>query len=203
MTASTSALYSQALARIDATNAEDPNLETENGAARPKELLYAERMSACLARLLPDASEALRLACRCQHLRRWEIPRASYPVDRKGYLQWRTALGRFHAETAGRILRETGYDDATVARVASLVRKERRTTDAETQALEDVAALVFLEHYFAQFAEKHDDEKLAGIVKKTWQKMSPHGHEAAAALAATLPPRLQKIVAMALQQPAT
>jgi hypothetical protein len=203
MTASTSALYSQALARIDAANAEDPNLETENGAAQPKELLYAERMSACLARLLPDASEALRLACRCQHLRRWEIPRASYPVDRKGYLQWRTALGRFHAETAGRILKETGYDEATVARVQSLVRKERRTTDAETQALEDVAALVFLEHYFAQFAEKHDDEKLAGIVRKTWQKMSPHGHEAAAALAAKLPPRLQNIVAMALQQPAT
>jgi hypothetical protein len=202
MTAPTSALYPQALARIDAANAEDPNAELENGTSRPRELLYAERMSARLALLLPGASEALRLACRCQHLRRWEIPRASYPTDRKSYLQWRTALGKFHAETAGRILTDTGYDDAMVARVQALIRKERRTTDAETQALEDVAALVFLEHYFAPFADKHDDEKLAGIVKKTWQKMSPHGHEAAGALAATLPARLQKIVGAALAAPA-
>jgi hypothetical protein len=202
MTVPISALYQQALVLIDAANAEDPNTEPDNGAARPRELVYAERMSARLATFLPDASEALRLACRCQHLQRWTIPRASYPMDRKGYLQWRTALGKFHAEAAGRILKETGYDEATVARVESLVRKERRTSDAEAQAAEDVASLVFLEHYFGEFAAKHDDEKLAGIVKKTWQKMSPHGHDAAGALAGTLPPRLQKIVAMALAAPA-
>ena len=199
MTASTSALFLQALARIDAANAEDPNAEDENGAARPRELLYAERMSARLATLLPDASEALRLACRCHHLRRWEIPRASYPMDKKGYYQWRTTLGRFHAETAARILRETGYDAATIARVEAVVRKEKRTSDADTQALEDVAALVFLEHYFAAFAAKHDDDKLVVIVRKTWQKMSPRGHDVAAALAGSLPDRLQRIVAAALQ----
>jgi hypothetical protein len=87
-----------------------------------------------------------------------------------------------------------------VERVESLIRKERRTSDPESQALEDVASLVFLEHYFTEFAEKHDDAKLAGIVKKTWQKMSRHGHEAAAVLAGTLPPRLQKIIASALQE---
>ena len=199
MTAPTSALFAQALARIDAANAEDPNAEDENGAARPRELLYAERMSARLATLLPDASEALRLACRSQHLRRWEIPRASYPMDKKGYYQWRTTLGRFHAETAARILRETGYDAATIARVEAIVRKEKRSSDADTQALEDVAALVFLEHYFAGFAAKHDDDKLVVIVRKTWQKMSPRGHDAAAALAGSLPERLQRIVAAALQ----
>ena len=116
--------YLLALSRIDAANAEDPNIELVDGVRRPRELVYAERMSEWLERLRPDASELLRLAVRAQHIRRWEIPRQNYPMDRAGYKRWRTDLAKFHAETAGAILRACGYDEAEVARVQSLLRKQ-------------------------------------------------------------------------------
>lgn len=192
MKAGLSPLFEKAIARFDAANAEDPNRE----GARPKELVYAERMSAWLERLAPDASEALRLAARCQHIRRWTIPRAAYPAGREGYKQWRTAAARMHAETAGAILREVGYDEATIRRVESLVRKERLKVDPEAQLLEDVVDLVFLEHYLADFAKKHDEEKLRGILRKTWEKMSKRGREAALAL--PLAPELRALVEKAI-----
>ncbi len=185
-----------AIARFDAANAEDPNKERIDGEERPKELVYAERMSAWLDKLAPDASEVVRLAVRAQHIRRWTIARESYPMDRAGYRKWRTDLGKFHAETAGRILREVGCGDETVARVQALLRKERLKADPEVQLLEDVACLVFLDHYFAEFAQKHDEEKLVDIVRKTWRKMSPRGHEAARGL--RFPPDLGVLVKRAL-----
>ncbi len=188
--------FEKAIARFDAANAEDPNREAHEGSEHPKELLYGRRMTAWLERLAPDASEALRLAVRCQHIRRWAIPRGAYPMDRTGYREWRTTLAKFHAETAGEILREVGYDEATILRVQALVRKERLKLDAETQALEDVACLVFLESYFADFVRQHDEEKLIDILRKTWRKMSPRGHEAALGLA--LSPELRGIVEKAL-----
>ena len=186
----------EAIARFDAVNAEDPNQETIDGVQRPKELVYAERMSAWLDKLAPDASEVVRLAVRAQHIRRWTVEREGYPMDRAGYRKWRTDLGKFHAEMAGSILREVGYGDETVARVQALLRKERLKADPEVQLLEDVACLVFLDHYFAEFARKHDAEKLVGIVRKTWRKMSPRGHEAARGL--RFPPDLGVIVTRAL-----
>ncbi len=186
----------EAIARFDTANAEDPHTEKIDGVQRPKELVYAERMSAWLDKLAPDASEVVRLAVRAQHIRRWTIARESYPMDRAGYRKWRTDLGKFHAQTAGRILREVGYGDETVARVQALLRKERLKADPEVQLLEDVACLVFLDHYFAEFARKHDQEKLVDIVRKTWRKMSPRGHEAARGL--RFPPDLGVIVTRAL-----
>jgi hypothetical protein len=159
-----------AMARFDAANAGDPD-----GAA----LVYASRMSERLERLAPNASEALRLAARSQHIRRWEIPRDQFPMDRAGYHRWRNELAGFHAKVAGGILREVGYDEATVGRVQSLLRKERLKEDGEAQLLEDVICLVFLENYFADFAKEHDEQKLVGILRKTWRKMSERGHEAA------------------------
>lgn len=185
-----------AIARFDAANAEDPNKVTIGDAQRPKELVYAERMTAWLDQLAPDASERVRLAVRAQHIRRWTIARESYPMDRAGYHKWRTDLGRFHAETAGEILRQVGYGEETIARVQSLLRKERLKADPEVQLLEDVACLVFLDHYFADFARKHDAEKLTDIVRKTWRKMSPRGHEAARGL--SFRPDLGAIVTRAL-----
>lgn len=185
-----------ALTRFDAINAQDPNQELVAGESRPKELVYAERMTAWLERLRPDAPEALRLAARSQHLQRWAIPRSDYPQTRAGYKQWRTALAKYHAERAGEVLRECGYDEATVARVQSLLRKENFKRDPDAQTLEDAACLVFLEHYFADFALRHDDAKLIDIIRKTWRKMSEQGHAAAMALA--LPPRLAELVARAL-----
>jgi hypothetical protein len=169
----------RALARIDEVNAGDPRSEAADGESVPQELLYARRMSETLGRFAPDASEALRLAARAQHVARWRIPRSEFPEGRQGYRAWRERLLDLHAELAAEILRSVGYEEAMVARVMSLVRKESLKRDAEAQALEDVACLVFLEHYFQDFAGKHDDEKLVGILRKTLAKMSPKGREAA------------------------
>ena len=190
------ARFRAAIARFDAANAGDPNVTIVDGLAQPKELVYARRMTAWLDRLDPDAPEPVRLAARCQHLMRWSIPRGAYPMDRPGYLKWRTTLYDFHAERAGEILREVGYDDATVARVQSLVRKQGIKTDPQMQLLEDVICLVFLENYFAEFAADHDEEKLIRILRRTWAKMSPRGHEAALAL--NLPERERKLIEKAL-----
>jgi len=171
-----------AFARIDEANAQDPNLERLDGQDFPKELLYGRRMSATLATFAPDADDAVKLAARAQHVQRWKIPRSDFPMDRKGYLAWRQKLYGMHAELAGEILREVGYDDATIARVGTLLRKKGLKTDPDVQLLEDVICLVFLEHYFADFSVKHDDDKVIDILRKTWAKMSPRGHEAALAL---------------------
>jgi len=170
--------FEKAFQLFDAANGEDPNRETAGGAEHPKELLYARRMTERLDRFAPDASEALKLAARAQHICRWMIPRGDYPMDRVGYHRWRTALSKLHAEKAGKILREVGYDGSTIERVQTLILK-RNLKDPEVQTLEDVVDLVFLEHYFSDFAGKHDEEKLIGIIQKTWKKMSSRGREAA------------------------
>ena len=194
-----SELFDRAIERFDAANRKDPNREVADGVEQAKELLYARRMTACLDRFGPDAPEPVRLAARCQHIRRWTIPRTDYPEGRDGYRRWRTDLARFHASTAAAILREVGYDDATVARVESLLRKERLKTDPDVQLLEDVICLVFLEHYLSDFVPKQDEEKLLGVLRKTWPKMSDDGRRAALAL--DLAPDLRALVARAVASP--
>lgn len=190
--------FAAAIAQFDAANAQDPNRETIDGGPRPKELVYADRMSAMLARFVPDASEALELAARCQHIERWKISRSEYPMTRAGYQQWRARLRDFHADRAGGILRGAGYDDATISRVRSLIRKERLKSDPEAQALEDVVALVFLESYLDEFVTMHADygeEKLVDILQKTARKMSARGRACALseiALPATVQPTVRK-----------
>ena len=192
--------YTFALARIDAAHAEDPVTVAEAGQAVPHELQYAQRMTRWLDRLEPSASEALRLAVRCQHLQRWMISRSQYPMTRAGYHRWRTDLGRFHADRAAEILRDAGYEDAIVRRVQSLVRKEGLKTDPETQTLEDVACLVFLEDEFGEFAARHEEAKVVNILVRTWGKMSERGR--AAALALDLPAPQRALVEKALAQAA-
>jgi hypothetical protein len=187
----------RALDLIDQANGDDPSTETWQGREYPKELLYGLRMSACLARLLPDANAAQQIAARAQHIRRWTVPRERYPATREGYLRWRTFLYRFHAEQAGAIAREAGYDDHTVAAVQKMVGKQGIKRDPDVQLIEDVACLVFLEHYFPAFAEGYEETKLIDIVRKTWRKMSEQGHRAALAL--DLPEKLQTVVAKALE----
>jgi hypothetical protein len=188
--------FNKAIHRFDEANAEDPQLEVVDGASYPKELLYAQRMTTWLDRFAPDASEALRLAARCQHIRRWMIPRSRYPMDRRGYLQWRTALATFHSETAAQILRQVGYDETLIGRVRSLLRKEGLKRDPEVQCLEDVICLVFLESYCADFAKRHDAAKMLPIIRKTWEKMSPRGREVARTL--NLPEEVNRLVEVAL-----
>lgn len=177
----------KAVEQFDAANARDPNA---------KELLYAQRMTEWLGKLSADASEPLKLAVRCQHIRRWEIPRKSFPMDRAGYHKWRSTLYDFHADRAAEILLEVGYDDETIARVRSLLRKERLKADPEAQTLEDVACLVFLEFYFSEFAAQHDEAKVVNILKRTWAKMSTRGRQAAMTI--NLPPPQRELIAKAL-----
>ena len=190
--------FTAAVAAFDRANGGDPNLVDHAGEPAPKELLYARRMTGWIIRLAPDASEALRLAARSQHIRRWEIPRDDYPRDRVGYLRWRMDLKLFHARVAGEILAGVGYDAGTVARVQSLLRKEKLKRDPDVQALEDAACLVFLENDLAQFATRHDPAKVIDILRKTWTKMSPAGH--AAALGLELDAAARALLDAALEQ---
>lgn len=160
--------FNDAIRRFDEANARDPNLE--NG--RPRELLYAQRLTGWVLRLCPDASEALQLAARSQHLCRWEIPRFSYPMTRPGYLKWRTDLKKFHAERAGEILRELGYNEETVRRVQDLNLKKNFPADPECRVLEDALCLVFLEFQLADLAAKTDEDKVINALKKSWDKMT-------------------------------
>lgn len=182
-----SARLAQAHQKIDAANAADP-----------AELVYGQRMSEWLARLYPDASEPLCLAVRAQHLLRFKVPRSSYPEGRIGYLKWRTDLHKFHAEEAGKILRECGYEDTVISRVSALIKKEKLKADPEAQALEDATCLAFLELEFEDFAAKHEDEKVVSILLKTWGKMSELGRNAGLEAAKKLSQKSQALIARAL-----
>jgi hypothetical protein len=164
--------FEAARQRFDEENARDPNAEVEGGVSRPREWLYAQRLTNWVLRLCPEASEELRLAARCQHLCRWEIPRQSCPMTRAGYLQWRATLKQFHARKAGDILRELGYPEATVRRVQDLNLKKHFPGDPEARALEDALCLVFLEFQFAGLAAKSNDDKMINALRKSWEKMT-------------------------------
>jgi Domain of unknown function (DUF4202) len=167
--------FERAVAAIDAANADDPARIVVRGAERPKELAHAELVSEWVGRLRPDASEELLLAARAHHVRRWEIPRDSYPDGRSGYLRWRRALHDLHARITGEILEEAGYEPATVQRVQAIVRKRDLAHDPDVQALEDALCLVFLETQFDALADRLDTEKMDDVVRKTLVKMSDDG----------------------------
>ena len=168
--------FAAALRRFDEENSHDPNQEIVDGKSHPRELMYAQWLTDWVLKLSPNASEALCLAARCQHICRWEIPRDSYPMDKPGYLRWRTDLKKFHANKSGDILREVGYDEATIQRVQELNLKKDHPNDPEVCMLEDALCLVFLEHQFAALAAKSDDEKMINALKKSWKKMTPAAH---------------------------
>jgi uncharacterized protein DUF4202 len=179
--------FNAAIRAIDAANGADPNELVVDGVARPKELAHAAMVTAWVERLRPDAGEALLLAARGHHFRRWTVPRASYPAGRAGYLRWRRDLHTRQADELSELLARCGYDDATIARVAALVRKDGlgrdgAAADAEVQTLEDAICLVFLETQLADFATRHDDDKLLGVLAKTAKKMSPDALARAAQL---------------------
>lgn len=164
---------------IDLANNEDPNQESWQGQQVAKEWLYGQRMSQCLSGFAPEASDLLQIAARGQHIQRWSIPRSDYPEGRVGYKHWRTELGKFHGEKTAELMLQAGYSSNEADRAKELLQKKRLKQDAEVQTLEDVICLVFLEHYLAPFAEKHNEPKLISIIQKTWGKMSEKGHAAA------------------------
>ncbi|SRR6266436_3634855 len=194
--AANSERFKRALARFDEENSRDPNRQIVTGVEQPRELVYSQWLTDWVLRLCPDASEELRLAARCQHLRRWEVPRNSYPMTRVGYLQWREGLKKFHAQKAGEILREVGYPEEIIKRVQNLNLKKDFPKDPETRVLEDALCLVFLEHQFAELAAKTDENKMINAVQKTWKKMTEQAR--AKALELPLGEKEKKLIEKAL-----
>lgn len=194
--------FERAIALFDKANSEDPNRESIDGKEVAKELLYAQRMTEMLGRFAPDASEAVRLACRAQHIQRWKTPRSAYPMTREGYQAWRTGLYKFHAETAGALMAEAGYDQDMIERVKTIVGKRQLKVNPETQMMEDVVDLVFIEHYMLGFAGQKPDypeEKWLDIIRKTWKKMSDAGHAFALSGKIKLPEPLVPLIVKAVQ----
>jgi len=196
------ASFDKAVALIDAANSEDPNIEIADGKEWPKESLYAFRMSDMLERYKPESDDVAKLAIRGQHIERWKSPRSDYPMDRKGYHLWRTDLYKFHAGQVAALMEKAGYDEVALERVRMAVGKRAIKANADTQLLEDIAGLVFIEHYMLAFAEKHpeyDEAKWIDIIRKTWNKMSDDAHAFALAGSIVLPepliPLIQKSVA--------
>jgi hypothetical protein len=165
-----SAPYEAAASAIDRANAEDP---------KGTEVLYGQRMVEWVRALAPDASEELLLAARAQHVRRWSVPRSTYPEGRTGYLRWREGLKKFHAETLASIMKEAGYADGAIEKARSLLVRKNLATDAEGQTLEDAACLVFLQFEFAEFSAKTEPGKMVDILRKSWGKMSPAARDRA------------------------
>ena len=195
------ALLDRAIALVDAANSEDPNQVTLDGKDWPKELLYSQRMSDMLQRFRPDADAAQQLAIRAQHVQRWKSPRDAYPMDRIGYLQWRKDLYKIQAETAVGLLEQAGYGDDVTGRVREAVAKLRIKENPDTQLLEDVTDLTFLEHYLLEFAEKHpeyDEDKWLDILRKTWKKMSGDAQAFALSGSIQLPESLVPLIQKAV-----
>ena len=184
------------LAAIDKANEQDPRKELSDGQEYPREWLYGRRMSDWLKKLNPAAGELVQIAARGQHIRRWESPRESYPATREGYLKWRTQLYSFHGERVAELMREAGYDEDMIQQVRVVLQKRGIKSNPDVQVTEDVACLVFLEFYFRDFARTQESEKLVGIVRKTWGKMSEQARQAALDL--SFPEDVQPLLARAL-----
>ena len=194
--------FEKARTLIDQANSEDPNkvIDDENK-EWPKELLYSHHMSDMLERFAPDTDDVMKLAIQAQHIQRWKSPRSDYPMDRKGYHQWRTALYTFHAETLAALMKQAGYDGASLERVKQAVGKKALKKNPDTQLVENIAALVFIEHYMLEFAGKHpeyDEEKWIDIIRKTWRKMSEPAQQFALSGSIKLPEALIPLIQKAL-----
>ena len=189
--------FEKAIAFIDQKNSEDPNTVIVEGTEFPKELLYSQRMTTKLLDIEANASEELQIAVRAQHICRWSINRKSYSMDKIGYFQWRNDLKKLHSELTSEILNNVGYSEEFINRTSFLINKKLIKKDAETQTLEDVACLVFLQYYLEDFIAKHTDEKIIDILQKTWGKMSTKGQELA--LKTNLSPHSLNLVKKALE----
>lgn len=188
--------FFKAIGEIDLQNDDDPNRTAMDGRNVGYEFFFSVQLTRWVLKLAPDASEALMLAARGQHICRWMIPREDYTKDKVGYLKWRADLKKFHAHKMSIVLEMAGYDEAVRNRVAALNLKKDLKTDAECQTLEDALCLVFLEKQFSKFSSKTDEEKMIGILQKSWAKMSKKGRKAALGL--KLEPEQKRLVELAL-----
>lgn len=197
-------MFDKAIELYNAANSKDPNIEQdENGNDVPKELLYSQRMLDMINRFMPEADDVAKLSVAAQHIERWKSPRSDYPMNRKGYHLWRTKLYKFHAETAAKLLQEAGYDDAFIERVKLAIGKKNLKSNPDTQILEAVAALTFIEHYmmamYINFPQ-YDEEKWIDIIIRTWKKMSPQAQEFALSGKLKLPEKLVPVITKAIEK---
>ena len=187
---------------INQANSEDPNKVTDSENKEwPKELLYSHHMSDMLERFAPESDDEMKLAIQAQHIQRWQSPRSDYPMNRKGYHQWRTALYTFHADTVAALMEKAGYAKDDIERVKLAVSKKALKKNPDTQLVEDIAALVFIEHYMLEFAGKHpeyDEAKWIDIIRKTWRKMSKPAQQFALSGSIKLPEPLVPLIQKAL-----
>lgn len=193
--------FTRVIGLIDDVNNEDPNIELVDTQEWPKERLYSERMTEMLDRFKPDASDLLKIAVRGQHIQRWKSLRSDFPLGKQGYHQWRTNLYTFHAESVAELMVQAGYEEVEVDQVKSAVSKKGIKRNPDTQLLEDVAGLVFVENYMLAFALKHpeySEEKWIGIILKTWNKMSDEAHDFVLAGKIKLPASLESLIIKAL-----
>ncbi len=197
----TSERFQAVIAKIDAANSKDPRRVVVNGEDKAYETVYSERMMEVLERLYPEAGELLHIAARAQHIERWTIPRDTYPSGREGYNKWRFELRAMHARVVGGFMREQGYEESEIELVSDFLQKKKLKREADSQALENVVDVVFLEFYWDDFARKYshyDDDKMIDIIGKTLRKMSSHGHKAALAL--DMPPEQARLVMAAVER---
>jgi hypothetical protein len=186
--------FESALEHFAASHQEDPRAIEVDGAQVPWSQHYHARLLHWVLDLDEAASIPLRLAAACQHVRRWKVPRSEYDEGRRGYRRWRSDLAQMHAGIAREVLELVGYGEATINRVDQLIRKLGLGRDPEVQLFEDAICMVFFENEFVDLAAKHDNEKMVDILRRTWAKMSPAGHQRARALASDLPERERGLV---------
>ncbi|MBH0061907.1 MULTISPECIES: DUF4202 domain-containing protein [Pseudoalteromonas] len=195
-------MFNKVITLIDEANNQDPNTEQHNGESFPKEYLYSQRMSEMLTRFKPDADALMQIAVRAQHIQRWKSPRSDFEMNKQGYHQWRSALYIFHASLAVELMKQAGFNDTDQNRVYNAVAKKDIKRNPDSQLVEDVASLVFIEHYMLGFASAkpdYNEEKWIGIIRRTWQKMSDEAHEFVLTGNITLPTPLVGLIHKALE----
>lgn len=194
-------MFDQVIALIDEANSHDPNTEQADNKSWPKEHLYALRMTDMLNRFAPDSDQLMHIAVRAQHIERWKSPRSDFPMNKQGYHQWRSALYIFHASTVVKLMQQAGYSQQQQDRVYAAVAKQQIKRNHDSQLVEDIASLVFIEHYMLAFAASkpdYDEQKWIGILQRTWKKMSAQAHDFVLAGGITLPAPLVPLIKKAL-----
>jgi|TARA_R110000772_G_scaffold49746_1_gene114504 hypothetical protein len=190
-------MLNQVITLIDQANSQDPNTEIYNAQSLPKESLYATRMSEMLARFNPNADELMQIAVRGQHIERWQSPRSNFAMNKQGYHQWRSALYIFHASRVIKLMQQVGFNEAQQQRVYAAVAKQDIKRNPDSQLVEDIASLVFIEHYMLAFTSTkpdYDEQKWLGIIRRTWQKMSVEARDFVLAGNVTLPEPLVGLI---------
>jgi hypothetical protein len=168
-------LYHKATLELEKVHGMDTTREIYNGNQYPSESLYSHRMLQMLEKVNAEASNILKLAAQCQHLKRWNIPRGEYPYNRRGYHEWRRVVMEYQLKEMEEILSKVGISNEDILLVTDALRNQGDKSNSNAQIITDTACLVFIKWYMEPFATKHQSEKVTDIMKKTMRKMSETG----------------------------